>query len=64
VAETRLHAIGGLAFSAGPKPRASVWRQRFRSCSIAFSRFLRARSMALASLAAMLPVVISVSILH
>ena len=34
------------------------------SCSIAFSRFLRARSMALASLGPILPVVMSVSILH
>jgi len=34
------------------------------SCSIAFSLFLRARSMALASLGEILPVVMSVSILH
>ena len=33
-------------------------------CSIAFSRFLRARSMALTSLGEILPVVMSVSILH
>ena len=48
-----------------PKPRALSPQPASRSCcSIAFSRFLRARSMALASLGEILPVVMSVSILH
>src|SRR5262245_42314555 len=51
-----------------PRPFASrrLSPPRFQersSCSIAFSRFLRARSMALASLGEILPEVISVSIL-
>jgi hypothetical protein len=57
--------------SAGPKLRVPLLSRRLSpprfqersSCSIAFSRFLRARSMALASLGEILPEVISVSIL-
>ena len=53
------------ALPLGPKPRALSPQPASRSCcSIAFSRFLRARSMALASLGEILPVVMSVSILH
>jgi len=59
-------------WDAGPKPRAlcSLSRlgpprlQERSSCSIAFSRFLRARFIALAALGAILPAEISVSILR
>ena len=53
--------------SLRPKPRPFLITAQpaaRSSCSIAFSRFLRARSMALTSFGEILPVVMSVSILH